>query len=291
MAKQRAQRVPAHRVVEEAVYRHMTRIREAAVRMLGATPDDEAVHDFRVGMRRLRTVLRASRNLYGKKRVDALSKGLANFGKATNALRDAEVLAETLEQTELSKQMREQTGAWLERRGPRDKRLRRIAMVYVRGSQLVTILRRIERLVRRGPKRKQSFSEFAADKLERAQKNVRRKLPVAEHDVEKMHSLRIQFKQLRYTAEMLAGFARDAGRQERAKRTRFTAIARAAAELQKVLGVLHDIDVAVEAVRRARSLDPTDKTELTDSLDVRRGRVAREVLRRLKTMPAATLGR
>jgi len=291
MANRGTQRMAAHKAVEEAVYRHVTRIRDAAVRMLGANPDDEAVHDFRVGMRRLRTVLRASRNLYGKKRVDKLSKRLAEFGKATNALRDAEVLLETLQQIELSVHMRAQTAAWLDRRGPRDERLRRIAMVYVRGSQLVGDLRRVERLIRRGPKTKLSFADFAATELATAQRRVEKRLPVARDDMEAMHRLRIQFKQLRYTAAMLAGFAREAGQSESRKQTRFAAIANDAAELQRVLGLLHDIDVAATAVRRARSLDPEDKTELTGSLAHHQRRIAREVLRRLEELAPTTLGR
>ena len=59
--------------------------------------DDEALHDFRVAMRRLRTHLETHRDHLGKRRANKLRKRLGKLVSATNLSRDYEVQRDWIE--------------------------------------------------------------------------------------------------------------------------------------------------------------------------------------------------
>src|SRR5947207_3444206 len=61
-----------------------------------ADGDPEAIHDLRVAIRRLRTLLKLSRKIFGRRHTDAVRRALAEVQRATGDLRDEEVLSETL---------------------------------------------------------------------------------------------------------------------------------------------------------------------------------------------------
>jgi CHAD domain-containing protein len=66
-----------------------------------------------------------------------------------------------------------------------------------------------------------------------------------------LHRVRIQAKRLRYLSDVAALFATPAGHRAEAK-----AMSKAAAELQDVLGELHDASVTEQWLRDASSLIP-----------------------------------
>lgn len=68
----------------------------AACHRLGRE-DDEALHDFRVALRRLRTHLETHRDHLGKRRANKLRKRLGELVSATNISRDYEVQRDWLE--------------------------------------------------------------------------------------------------------------------------------------------------------------------------------------------------
>ncbi|XXY45397.1 CHAD domain-containing protein [Sorangium sp. So ce269] len=90
----------------------------------GAEPDVEAVHDFRVALRRLRTLLKPARRIYGKRRLRPIAEGLREFARATGTLRDEEVLRETLTALELGEEARTAVDAWVARRSHREHEAR-----------------------------------------------------------------------------------------------------------------------------------------------------------------------
>ncbi|WP_437756593.1 CHAD domain-containing protein [Sorangium sp. So ce1389] len=89
-----------------------------------AEPDVEAVHDFRVSLRRLRTLLKPARRIYGKRRLRPIADGLREFARATGTLRDEEVLRETLTALELGEEARTAVDAWVARRSHREHEAR-----------------------------------------------------------------------------------------------------------------------------------------------------------------------
>src|SRR6185312_2539616 len=54
-----------------ALFALVAAVRRQADRVAGGGPDPDAIHDFRVALRRLRTVLRPARALYGERRLRA----------------------------------------------------------------------------------------------------------------------------------------------------------------------------------------------------------------------------
>ena len=84
-------------VVSLALRRDAEAVQGALWRLELAPEDEEAVHDLRVGIRRMRTFLRACVWLYRRSTVERLAGELRAVAQATNALRDEEVLVETLE--------------------------------------------------------------------------------------------------------------------------------------------------------------------------------------------------
>ena len=89
-----------HDPIESAYRKLPPRLLEAAqttYERLENPDDPEALHDFRVAVRRLRTHLEAHRGRFGKRRTDKLLDQLAELVSATNATRDHEVQCEWLQ--------------------------------------------------------------------------------------------------------------------------------------------------------------------------------------------------
>jgi CHAD domain-containing protein len=257
-----------------ALFELITSVREQARRVasaaLGAaSPDPEAIHDFRVALRRLRTLLRPARCLYGRRHLRAIGEELGRFARATGVLRDEEVLRETLSAIDLSAAARQAVTAWLSRRARHERaRRRRVSALIAAtipgpgGPPLGEALAHLERrLGRRRPEI--DAASFAEQSLDAAHAEVAALLHARTTDAPAMHALRIRYKRLRYTAELFAPLLGDRG----------ATIAQKAARMQKRLGDLHDLDEALARIRRARSLPRVTQAAVTRAL--RRARARR----------------
>lgn len=244
----------AHEHLAPALFAMITEVRQAKARVAQsagkAADDPEAIHDFRVALRRLRTVLRPARRVFGKRRMREIAGEIRRFAQATGALRDEEVLRETLSALELPPRAAQDLAGWMAGRARQERARRRgvVAMLAMpdgpRGPSLDTALahleRRIGRLrradVRTGALAEETIARAFAEVSALAESNVR--------DVALMHALRIRWKRLRYPAELFAPALGEAGET----------IAKSSARMQKRLGELHDIDQALVRVGRARGL-------------------------------------
>src|SRR5262249_49165489 len=94
--------------------------RAAAARVAEAPSDADALHDHRVALRRLRTLLAASVPLFRKAPLEAARDGLRRLAHAAGRVRDEEVLAETLAGFELPGATRGRMDAWLRDRAERE---------------------------------------------------------------------------------------------------------------------------------------------------------------------------
>ena len=107
-------------------------VTEAIPRVVHAT-DGEAIHDLRVAMRRLRTLLKLARPVYGRFHADAARMGYTHVFRSTGDLRDEEVLDETLDLVAVDEPS---FHAWRRLRAARERSLRRAAVARVRGADL-----------------------------------------------------------------------------------------------------------------------------------------------------------
>lgn len=206
--------------------------------------DAEALHDFRVGVRRLRTFLTAYR-----KTLDAGDKclaGLKKLSKSTNETRDLEVGLAWLEERRADMPARHRVGVdwWIERLQEQTAGAYGAVRTAIppRWAKVESRLRRRLSFAAEQAPQPQSFGQvsaelvrLAADRLESGLERIGRL-----EDAEPSHEARIHAKRLRYLIEPFRGGV------PRAK-----AAVRALRGLQDVFGDLNDVQVILPRIRDA----------------------------------------
>jgi CHAD domain-containing protein len=233
----------------------------AAIPRVIASADDEAIHDMRVAIRRLRTLLKLARPVYGRFHADSVRAAFTAVHRATGALRDEEVLEETLASIACD---HPDFTAWRTRRTARERSLRRAVIARLRAGELARARKLLQALVTLpvNPGREVAASKLARRAIDRARRGVERLRDTPTEDVVGLHTLRIAYKELRYAAELLAeSLPAD-----------LAAMADPAARFQKRLGEVHDADVAIVTITRARGLDPVVKADVMARLGALRGK-------------------
>ena len=250
--------------------------------------DVEALHDLRVGLRRLRSVLRA----YGPHLEDSVGRKLRRRVKtlaaATGAARDSEVQIEWLQARRGRLNPRHRSGAdwliaWLEQR-------KVSAYAEVRGEvstsfdQLKTVLdRRLRRYTTQlyaTDERPDGMSDVTAHLLTTHAAELLGELAGVQSvaDEERAHEARIAAKRLRYLFEPLRREVDGAG----------DLIARLK-DLQELLGALHDVAVLSGELRQALELASTERARDLHQLALSPALDGDEARRRLRRDPRAGL--
>jgi CHAD domain-containing protein len=237
------------------------RMEEVGPRVL-LPKDEQAVHDLRVALRRTRTVLEVGRTVLGRFYADEVRRELRELQSATGALRDEEVLLDLVTSLRVDDA---DVRAWIEARRRREQRLRAALRRKVREGGLDRERRLLGALVafRIKPSRDRRVTKFARRAVEDARREVDRRRVAGLDDAESLHRLRIAYKRLRYTVETFASVLSSD----------LTALAQPASRSQSRLGQLHDVDVAIVCVQRARGLaDPAREALLIELTRIRRDR-------------------
>jgi CHAD domain-containing protein len=251
----------------------------AAGQRLADTHDSEALHDFRVALRRLRSTLRAFRSELDEAVPKKLRNRLRDLTRATAPGRDAEVLIESVKSVEKKLTRGQRAGVpWLltrftERRDRAYEQVRReLAPEF---QQLERRLRKPLSVVVKQPgdpaAEAVTFGAVAATLLSEHAALLEHELATLQSsdDEPTAHGIRISAKRLRYLLEPLAGVE-----------PRAAAVLARLKAIQTLLGDLHDLQVlAVQladavgdaAAERARLMH-----ELTVSGTARRPRATRE---------------
>jgi len=221
-----------------------------ALERLKDPEDKEALHDFRVALRRLRTTLRAYRPQLDGSVPRRLRRKLRDVAEGTNQARDAEVALTWLRPLEAEVSKREQAGLrWL---------IERIERGHGRDlPQALGDARRsfigVERKLRKGlevyhrtvpvqrSKPEERFAAIATGALRDQAKQLDQLLAaVASYDDDTIHQSRIAAKRLRYTLEPFSAVLEGG-----------TDLLQRLKRLQDLLGELHDQSVLEEEVRGA----------------------------------------
>ncbi|MFO0591361.1 MAG: CHAD domain-containing protein [Polyangiaceae bacterium] len=286
------------------------RVRAGASRVVESakegTLDPEAIHDYRVALRKLRTLLKAAAPLFKRKAMARLQEGLRRFARAAGAVRDEEVLAETLQKITLPEATRARVDTWLAGRARRERELRTEITLQLtptgdaprepivdgavvsppaaarrRPMSLSHALTLAQELPLREKAGHVATRALAIQAMERAAKKTAKEaaLPNVETP-EQLHELRIRWKGVRYTGELLSKAIARSGPLATALSDRV----KAATKMQKRLGDMHDLDEAIAAIARARALSAGDRMVVHHRL-----RTAREALaaRLEKELPVA----
>jgi CHAD domain-containing protein len=241
----------------------------------GAAFDDDAVHDLRVAIRRMRTLLKMSRALYGRWHADVVRRALADVMRATGELRDEEVLEETLDGASPDPAF----ARWLAARKTRERKLRRSVVARLERGDLdrARLLLKALLVFPVPPRSDLPLAKFARRTVERARRRVEARRDVSPDDVLGLHELRIAYKELRYSIELLADALPIDER----------VLLEPAAVFQKRLGELHDADVAIEVVREAKALPAHVRHDALEALRSERERRLAKYLRELDPLAAA----
>jgi triphosphatase len=166
--------------------------------------DPEYLHQLRVGMRRLLSVIRAFRPLLRRKRADALLRTLRDMMRVLGAARDGDVFRETLVHAEASGQLAARA---------RHKRTaaRRVVRALVNSAAFQNVQLRALRWLHGDPWRSDSaraepLMRFARRSLERTHARLlKRARRIDWRDAERRHAVRIAVKRLRYGCDFFAG--------------------------------------------------------------------------------------
>jgi CHAD domain-containing protein len=228
--------------------------------------DPEGVHDLRVALRRIRSLLRLVRQVYGSFHTNLIRAEMARVANATGSLRDEEVLVETLDGVSLAGAGKTGLAAWRTRRKQRQNALRSQVISLLQSGALREPVAHLRALLSLpcSPKRDGEVRRFARQVVLEAQANVDDCRSAEVTDAAAMHMLRIAYKRLRYCIE---AFSPVLPPELRAWRD-------VAAKFQSVLGDLHDHDVALEVVRRAAALRTDTRNSTLRALVARREAVA-----------------
>ena len=225
---------------------------DRAVRLVGRPGKPEALHDFRVALRRCRGVLRAYRPWLGKAAGKRIRSSLRRLMRDTSLGRDAEVQILWLESTRQALRRGERAGLnyLLERLHRRRHAGHAVAAAAVRGGfeRLDTELRaRLEQaapaavtLGRAFGERLQEYAADTAARLAATAEAVRG---------DQLHDARLAVKRLRYLVEPALDGVVDG-----------TGVAAALERMQDVLGQLNDARVLAAAVDRELVRVSADQT-------------------------------
>jgi CHAD domain-containing protein len=220
--------------------------------------DPEALHDLRVGLRRLRSVLRAYRPQLADSVGRKLRRRLKTLASATGAARDSEVHLDWLKKRRSKLNPRHRSGvdwlvAWLEQR-------KQSAYADVRGgvaADFDALKRSLDRRLRvytaqlyAEDERPDSLREVTARLLDAHADELAAELAGVHSvaDEERAHQARISAKRLRYLLEPL--------RRELAGADELIAELKG---LQDLLGSLHDASVFASEFRRALEVASTER--------------------------------
>ena len=227
--------------------------------------DPESLHDMRVGVRRLRALLRAGRELVATD-TGELDDRLKELGRVLGEVRDLDVLLARLdaEAAELGGEDVERAGSLLATLRTERSCSRSRLLAALRSDEYLALLddttRTIDELEPSGSA--VTLDELADEAFARVRKAVR-KLPDAPAD-EELHAVRKKGKRARYAAEL-------AGRQKPVKRAK---------KLQAVLGEHQDAVVAAARLRQLAAGAAPERVLVAGRL------VEREEKRRLQARKA-----
>jgi CHAD domain-containing protein len=245
------------------------RLAETVPRLL--TPsDEEAVHDFRVALRRTRTLLEVGRPVFGRFYADEVRGALREIMRASGALRDEEVLLELIGSFVVDPRdplaPAGNVNDWIDGRRRRERRLRTALRRKIRDGELDRGRQLLGALVafRIKPSRDKRLTKFARRAVEDATREVEHHRRVLPAGPEELHDLRIAYKRLRYTVETFSTVLP----------ADLLALGQPAARCQSRLGRVHDADMAIACVRSAPNLLDAGRDALIAELErIRRDRL------------------
>ncbi len=238
-------RTPARTAAVEMVLRMLELSRETEAGLL-ADRDTEFLHDYRVLLRRARSVLSVMKGVFGPEDTEAIKDGLRSLAGRTGRLRDLDVhlLGRAAQEARAPQALRSDLGPLFDDvQRERDAELAALSRVLRSRAYTREHDRLCERVLHAapGPEAARSMRKMADRRLERALIKVlgRGRAITPQTPDEDVHELRIDCKKLRYALE----FFRDLYPADEVRR-----LVKSMKGLQDLLGAFNDASVQQEAL-------------------------------------------
>ena len=267
----------AFRTIGRSTLRHLS-ANEPAVE----SADSEAVHQMRVGLRRLRAAISLFSKLLGGKQTERIKTELRWLTGELAPARDLDVYMRSKVEpmrgaTPAKRGMKELATALASRRHAAFARAKRAVASPRYRSLLLDTLQWVEdgEWVRQSPRSgRQPIQQFAADIIDRrTEKAVKKAKKLRELDARQRHKLRIAVKKLRYAGDFFGRLFSG----HKAKK-RLSAYEDSLKELQDRLGALNDVQVHQKMVPELASGKPrTNRRERAFAAGVVSGREESEI--------------
>ncbi len=242
---------------DETVFRAVIRISEFLLLVarqneagIAGDVDTEFLHDYRVALRQLRSLLHLVKGAYTAPETERIRELLGAFGRATNRLRDLDVylLEKDAHRARLPVALRPgldpMFGAFERERTRELGRLKRRLLSDDYRKQITELQQRLhEQDFERGERAELPIGEVALHEIERRSRKLTklgRKLSADSPD-RAVHALRIECKKLRYLLEIFAQLF---------DRARLRPLVKRLKSLQDVLGAFNDNAVQQAALLR-----------------------------------------
>jgi triphosphatase len=249
--------------------------------VLRAGRDGEFLHQLRVGVRRLRSLLKFAAGMHDAAEIAAIDRGLVALSQVFGPARDWDVFATgTLAAIAPHLDDKEKQGFHrLRLRASRRRRLHRAAAQAEAGSQRFTCLLLALGRLRIGLELAAPdlpATALAYDALARSERRLRKRgKRLRQADAPTRHRVRVAAKKLRYAAEFFAPLFRHAGAN---------AYIDALAKLQGTLGHLNDMAAATRLIDELLAPARND-VELSRAAGIVRGWTAAMSARELERLP------
>lgn len=249
-----------------------TRLRARAVRL---SADPEAVHNFRVSLRRLRAALRAMRLHRDDFYLRYFEKSLKAIADRTTDLRDFEVLLETVDGLDLDEATRAGITPFLERYRNLEREGRARFKESLEQPEALWPLKQLRAflLLPERPAELPTPARVAIKAVNRVLRPVRKKLKMIRKrrtNTPWLHRLRIDCKRLRYTVDFYQGLL-PLG---------YATLSKTARSLQNHLGDIHDCDFILEHLAVDSTLTPEYHERLRESLQKRRAGILKTTVKK-----------
>ncbi|MEO1335290.1 MAG: CHAD domain-containing protein, partial [Myxococcota bacterium] len=234
---------PARKAVGEMLATMVTLARETEAGTVEDI-DTEFLHDYRVLIRKARSVLSLTRGVLSAEATASLKTQLSALGRRTNALRDFDVhlLSQPIQEAAVPEPLRASLRPLFEdialRRGKAHAQLRATLTGSAYGRSLEALLEEITS-AEPGPRAEWTTRKLADKKVSSQLKKVQRQGRAITDQTpdEDVHALRIECKKLRYLLEFFRGLYPDA---------EVSAMVKVLKRLQDVLGDFNDYSVQQE---------------------------------------------
>lgn len=204
--------LPTHHAVDTMIYQLTDRIKQYQRQLQDDPKDLEALHQFRIQMRKLRALLQEFELFFKPEWLKKHKKVLAKFMEKTNEKRDNDVALTDIDafQEQLSTKSKKFLDIWKSSLLKKENKLEKKLITFMQGKTLSTELTAINRYTNIND----IYQETAKQPLiliaitiidQRIREIITRGKHLKEDSPQKAyHKLRIQFKRLRYLFELLS---------------------------------------------------------------------------------------